>query len=92
MFECFLSLGEFVSPYNSRPTLTFERSAQMPDESVHDRTAGGRADVLMLLLRLPLLRTELFSQCIWKEMLTNKHDDYLKKKKNGFTDELMLRI
>lgn len=40
MLECFLSLGKFVSPYNSRPTLTFERSAQMPDESVHDRTPG----------------------------------------------------
>lgn len=40
MLECFLSLGKFVSPYNSWPTLTFERSAQMPDESVHDRPPG----------------------------------------------------
>lgn len=50
MFECFLSCGDFVSRYNSRPTLTFERSAQMPDESGHDRTPG-RQDALMFLLR-----------------------------------------
>lgn len=42
MFECFLSLGKFVSRYNIWKTLTFERSTQMPDERIHDRTLGAR--------------------------------------------------
>lgn len=41
MFKIFLSLGEFVSPYNIWETLTFEiRRTQMPDENIHDRTLG----------------------------------------------------